>query len=164
MLDLQNPRGATHALSIKQPWLDAILFGTKRIENRTWKREHTPGWIWLHAPESYDKAGERWMRERGLHNPELGVPRGAILGLAYVHTITNAVPKHDQWAFGPVCWFIYEVIQLLDPVPCKGALGVWRVPDAELEQARAEVDVLDLTFLAELDGEWPNPRPISTGG
>lgn len=155
----QDPSHATRALSIQQPWADAIIHGTKRVENRTWMREGEVGWLWIHAPATLDKAGEAWMRQRGMHTPMLGMPRSALVGLAYIHTISNAVPDGDPWAFGPVCWHIYEVIALDEPVPCKGALGLWTVPDAPLAAARAELATLDLAWVNALDYEWPRRRP-----
>jgi hypothetical protein len=151
---MNDPRLATRALSIQQPWVDAILHGTKRVENRTWARKDELGWIWLHAPATGDQHAGRWMRERGLHTPDLGVPKSAIVGLAYIHTISNHVPDDDPWAFGPVCWHIYAVIALDEPVPCKGALGLWTLPPAALAKARAELATLDLGWVDALDYEW----------
>ena len=47
MIDLS----ATHAISIRQPWADHILYDRKSVENRTWKLPER--WfgvpLWLHA-------------------------------------------------------------------------------------------------------------------
>lgn len=143
---MRDPMLATRALSIQQPWADAIIHGTKRVENRTWKRETGGkefGWLWVHAPAGYDKAGDLWMREQGLHTPVAGAPRSALIGLAYIHTISNgALDAGDPWAFGPWCWCIGEVIALDEMVPCKGALGLWTVPDAPLAVARMWLDII----------------------
>lgn len=40
----------------------------------------------------------------------------------------------SPWAFGPWAWLLGDVRQLPAPVPCKGALGLWRVP-ADVEAA-----------------------------
>jgi hypothetical protein len=34
----------------------------------------------------------------------------------------------SPWAFGPWAWALADVRPLLDPIPCKGALGFWPVP------------------------------------
>lgn len=136
---------APRALSIQQPWADAIIHGTKRVENRTWRREtgdHPLGWVRVHAPAGYDKAGDLWMREQGLHTPQADAPRGALIGAAYFDMISHGpMDASDPWAFGPWCWCISEVIALDEPVPCKGALGLWAVPDAVLEVARLWLDI-----------------------
>ena len=36
------------ALSVRQPWAWALLFGGKDVENRTWSTRHR-GRIWIHA-------------------------------------------------------------------------------------------------------------------
>lgn len=140
-----DPKHATRALSIRQPWADAIIHGTKRVENRTWRRDtgdHALGWVWVHASAGYDKAGDLWMREQGLHIPLADVPRGALIGLAHFDLISNGpMGPADPWAFGPWCWCIGEVIALDEPVPCKGALGLWTVPDEALSVARLWLDI-----------------------
>ena len=45
------------ALSVRQPWIDAILYGGKRIENRLkWKSCHHRGPLLLHAAKGYTLA------------------------------------------------------------------------------------------------------------
>ena len=44
------------ALTIRQPWADAIVHGTKRTENRTWKTTHR-GPVLIHAGVAYDPMG-----------------------------------------------------------------------------------------------------------
>lgn len=143
---MNDPMVATRALSIQQPWADAIIHGTKRVENRTWRRKDDGrglGWIWVHAPATYDNEGAMWMRKRHLHTPEASSPRSALIGLAYVHTMSNGpLDADDPWAFGPWCWCIGEVIALDESVPCKGALGLWAVPDATLATARIWLDII----------------------
>lgn len=35
----------------------------------------------------------------------------------------------SPWFFGPFGWALDEIRPLAEPVPCKGALGLWRVPE-----------------------------------
>lgn len=35
----------------------------------------------------------------------------------------------SPWTFGPWAWLLADVRRLREPVPCKGALGFWKVPD-----------------------------------
>ena len=51
-----GPRAwAWSALTIHQPWAQAIAVGVKRVENRTWRRGVPPGGLWLalHAAKNY---------------------------------------------------------------------------------------------------------------
>ncbi len=41
--------------------------------------------------------------------------------------------KDDPWFQGPVGWLLTDFKQLPEPIPCKGALGLWRVPE-EIER------------------------------
>ncbi|SRR6266704_1082650 len=143
------------ALSFLQPWLWAIMAGHKPVENRTWKppRSKMIGRVALHASAGWDSDGEEFVDQRlildgirGEAPPKTHCIRGAIIGMA---TIAGAfqVPgasraevvgplvdeevdrlSRSPWAFGPWCWVLRDVRQLREPVPCKGALGFWRVP------------------------------------
>jgi hypothetical protein len=45
----------------------------------------------------------------------------------------NALTK-DRFAFGPYCWILEEVFELVTPVMCRGKQGLWHVPDAALAE------------------------------
>lgn len=120
------------ALTIKQPWCDAIVHGEKRIENRGW----TP-WpaiigerILVHAGAADDRRavlcrGRDWPNQRGL-----------ILAVATV------VGYHAANTTGPLCcapwgfpdayhWQLADVVALPEPVPAKGSLKFW-TPSADV--------------------------------
>lgn len=42
-------------------------------------------------------------------------------------------------AFGPVCYLLDDARALPEPIPCKGALGLWRVPPEHVPALRALV-------------------------
>lgn len=129
-----------YALSIKQPWLFCILHAGKTVENRTWA---PPTWaigtrIALHASKKDDEytvasrlAGENLTRYA------LNMPRGAVVATAVIAGWIDAdgqVSSRDLldfesgWFFGPVGWVLRDVHALSRPIPCKGALGLWKVP------------------------------------
>lgn len=74
-----------------------------------------------------------------------GLPLGSIVGFAYVEDChpTEAISRfglseqerafgnYDDGRFG---WFFREAGQLTVPVPCRGALGLWTVPDNVLTE------------------------------
>lgn len=48
----------------------------------------------------------------------------------------------SRWWVGPVGWLLAEIVDCREPVPCKGAMGLWTVPDdvrarVELQTAEA---------------------------
>jgi len=114
------------ALTIRQPWADAITHGTKRTENRT-RRTTYRGPILIHAGLTGDRAAVL-----------AGVPvgpdkRGHVIGTAQLvgcHQATDGCCP--EWGF-PNCWHweLADVQALTQPVPAKGQLGLWN-PPAEL--------------------------------
>ena len=64
---------------------------------------------------------------------------GAVIAVARLGKIwTNAAlvdPQALPWYSGPIGWQLLE-IERLEPIPCKGAQGLWRMPPHVL----AEID------------------------
>jgi hypothetical protein len=138
------------ALSLRQPWLWAIFELGKDIENRRWNTTYR-GHVWLHAAkgcttdEAMDALG--WMTERRLMKPMDArwpglerVERGGICGVAEIYDVLRprcrelwdgplehgapAAPWHmpEQWGF------CLRNVTRIELVPCKGALGLFRLP------------------------------------
>lgn len=69
------------AVSVRQPWADAILFGGKRTENRTWALPCAAAGnvVLIHAAKSADRAVlPTWMTDQWPDN------RGALIGHARI--------------------------------------------------------------------------------
>lgn len=117
------------ALSIRQPWVWAILNAGKRVENRP-RRFHYRGPICLHASAnevlgSLLEASAFIERQHGSKPPLLEIQRGGIVGTA---EIVDLVEQSDSpWFFGPY-GLVLENVQPVEFVPVKGALGLfdWR--------------------------------------
>lgn len=128
-----------YAITIKQPWLWAILRVGKKIENRTWKPPDSVigQRIALHASKEFDPGGAEAIDRIVGPAYEMPVSRacqtGAILAVAtlvhvtQIEDLTKPVPK---WAVGPWCWALTNVLELREPIPTKGALGLWKVSPA----------------------------------
>jgi hypothetical protein len=115
------------ALSLRQPWLYAILHLGKDIENRTWRSRYR-GRVILHASRTMDEAGVKYLRERGFYVPE-ALPMGAYVGEV---TITDCRPLAEcdsRWAFGPWCYLLERPVAYDTPIPGRGRLGFYPVPD-----------------------------------
>lgn len=130
-------------LSVRQPWAFAILNG-KPVENRDWQPDNPNrlfrGRVLLHASSGcgkreYQDAAAFILEVAGLRVPPLGeLPRGAIVGAM---TITGFVEEHDSPYFvGPGALTLADVIALPEPLPCKGALGFFRIPDDVADAVR----------------------------
>lgn len=56
--------------------------------------------------------------------------KNAILGLAEVFDVVrddDLAVAGDPWTFGPLVWRLRNVVPCPTPIPCKGALGLWRI-------------------------------------
>ena len=151
------------ALSVKQPYASAILWGRKRVENRDWFikdlliREGSPPaegrWLMLHS--SVTPAGKDEVCKQLLLQAYPSMPcdnqllKGFILGWMYVHCIVPfpASVEHasilgdDPQAVGPFCWVITRTLPLEKPVRWQGKLHLWQVPAAAEVPVPEEVRV-----------------------
>ena len=123
------------ALTLWRPWAQAIIYGPKRIENRSWRPVK---WmigerIAIHAGKKYDEDGEMWMLEYDLYRPEN--PDMCACGILGTAVITDCVSRSDDsWFCGPFGWVLDDIIALPSPIPCRGAQGLWDVPDDVLKE------------------------------
>lgn len=149
------------ALSIRQPWAFAILSFGKRVENRQWRSG--PSFLLgqtflLHASkgctvEEFLGAAE-FMRDVYRVQPWAGatiipsldkLPRGAIVGRARLAAAQWAT--RDPWAIpGALGLILADVERIATPIPFKGSLGFFEVPDSLL--AGAEWSPVDASEVA----------------
>jgi hypothetical protein len=158
------------ALSVMQPWIGAITYSDKRVENRGWP---APDWIIgrtiaLHASKGPDwGAPDRAWTACGLAPYRAGpnAPRrawtasltlGAVLAVATItgcHHSMDCRCHHDEgprergslctpWsASGQFHWVLAGVRPLAEPLPCRGALGLWRLPGDVEKLVREQMEV-----------------------
>lgn len=145
-------------LTVHRPWGFGFSDLGKGIENRDWlpPEDQVGGWIALHAGLRLDMEALAWLREAGFELPDDGGPTGIVA----VGHLAGAVELVDQgmryplgdraacraiaesrlhgkpWLFGRFGWCFDEVVPV-DPVPCRGAQKLWRVPADETELVRA---------------------------
>lgn len=132
------------ALTICQPWAWAIMHGAKRVENRTWSTQYR-GRLWIHAGKS-----TAWLyRGRNIITeiaPQLVLPDdrvfdfGAIVGSVELYDVVGplrGIKLAGEWASGPHCWCVRDPILLPEPIPCRGALGLFR-PNVRLPKIQEQ--------------------------
>lgn len=121
------------ALTICQPFASLIASGEKRVENRIWGTSYR-GPLLIHAGKSRE-----WLVRR----PPDGMVFGAIIAVVdLLDTILKAnithpdvvrrypwLPEHEH-AHGPWCWVLGSVRAVEPPVPWRGALGLFDVPES----------------------------------
>lgn len=133
-------RGEIKALSIKQPYPHHIFHDGKDVENRDWPTRGR-GWVIVHAGVS--------KTELDMADPkEAAVPRGGVVGMM---RITDCVEEMDSdWFFGRYGFVIGEAFPL-PLIPCKGALGFFRLDDAT--NAAVASSIRARAHEAEMKGE-----------
>lgn len=150
------------AISIMQPWASLIVGGdlspgVKPIENRTWRPSARliGQRIAIHASKKLDIESFAELQDNLIEGFERSwwpyakpkdFPTAAVIGIATLVRVFEGDPGWmeprqyplgmpddcKRWYGGPVGFELRQVVRLV-PVPCKGALGFWRVP-ANVEQ------------------------------
>jgi len=142
------------ALSLTQPWASLVAMSAKQVETRSWTTAHR-GRIAIHAAKGFPRSAKDLCEEApfNLFTPDWKtLPLGAIVGVA---TIVDVI-KSEKWrsffavrsgwenekAFGDYSdarygWYFRDIKLLPEPIPCKGALGLWKVPAEIKAQIKA---------------------------
>lgn len=128
----------TRAITLKQPWAGCVLADHKDVENR--ERNiigNYRGELAIHAGKTFDHgsgAGPMIKRITGREHlaPE-HVVFGAVQGLV---TVTGVHRRSASCCTSPWAttspWhieFAEHALLLPEPVPCRGFLGVWALPE-----------------------------------
>jgi hypothetical protein len=151
------------ALTICQPYASLIVLPddderAKRVENRTWLTDYR-GPLLIHAGKS-----RQWLLD---HNYGLDIrtmPFGFIVGICELRGCVQKGPDgfHEsilrRWpwlqfhehAEGPFCWVLAECRRFENPIPYRGAQGLFNVPR---DVVAAEIDRLQRAI----------PQPESEG-
>lgn len=137
------------ALTLRHPWPFAITAIGKRIENRTWqpspKQLAIGDRFAIHGgvvPKNGSVAMMRIvaeaitiMRQRG-YTTETDPAIEIVGGIVAIATFGGVVTESDdQWFDGSgFGWVLTDALVLPKPIPCKGAQGLWEVPDHLLKE------------------------------
>jgi hypothetical protein len=143
------------AITIWQPYAWAIAAGHKRVENRTWLPRIVGVDIAIHAGKTLDEDALLAMQV-GSYLPDRGdapeadqLARGAVVAVARLFAATRypAMVQSQlgagqlRWFNGPVGWLLSDVRRLPEPVPCRGAQGLWALPGDVDAAVRRQVEV-----------------------
>lgn len=133
------------AITLTQPWATLVELGIKRVETRSWSTSYR-GPLLIHAAKGKpDRGFEAALKARGILPADLVLPLGAIVArcrLQFVGSTTVAFaaldadsPERELGDFGPgrYGWSLTRVERLPEPIPWRGALGLWDGPDLDLE-------------------------------
>lgn len=134
------------ALSVRAPWWWFILHGGKDIENRDWPTRYR-GPVLIHASKwwvmreiaddtDYAKTVARkaggFAAESGTTYRKMKEAGGCIVGRV---DIVDCVSASDSpWFAGKYGFVLADPVAFAKPIPCKGALGFFTLPDDVLAQ------------------------------
>ena len=132
------------ALTLYQPWATLVAIGAKRIETRSWSTNYR-GPLAVHAGKN-----KRYFDVLGLNIPygEEGVlfvtelPYGCIVAICKLAAVVRIDKSSYTWAshkwvlneqerafgdysVGRYMWLLENIKILPEPIPAKGAMGLW---------------------------------------
>jgi activating signal cointegrator 1 len=135
------------ALSLTQPWAQLVVLGEKQFETRSWRSGYR-GLLAIHASKGFPARAKDLLNARqfaqslGLFGINKPLPLGAIVGIVELTScidtsiargrLTDKEVAFGNWSPERWAWQLKNP-EMLNPIPCKGALGLWEVP-AEIEQ------------------------------
>jgi len=133
---------AVKALTIRQPWAWAVIYGGKDVENRR-RRTSYRGPLLIHAGMDADPdpgASSRLLWT--MADPEaFGQPRAAwrareaIIGVVHLADVLTDSPS--PWAAVGSYHWVFEFPAAVDPfIPCRGRPGLW-IPPADVAERLA---------------------------
>jgi hypothetical protein len=126
------------ALSVRQPWAWALIYGVKRpkrIENRSWSTRHR-GDLVIHASKGLADWQSRSLAEWRSEIPDLpdllAEPFDQHFGCLYglldlVDDLPFADVQGQPFAEGPRCWITLNP-RTIEPIPYRGVLSLFDVP------------------------------------
>jgi len=118
-------------ISICQPWAWAVIYAAKNLENRPWRTSYR-GPLLIHASQS-----RKWL-------DDLMFDADLLLGLSPEKLVFGAIIGHvrvtgchrpeacpdNPWARGPWCHEYRDAQPIDPPIPWRGQLGIFDVPDS----------------------------------
>lgn len=121
-----------------QPWASLVAMGAKKLETRSWST-HYRGPLAIHASRGLRPEAREWCRTEPFRSALVGLdpdtlPRGAIVAVCElvdcIRITPGNVPEDPERAFGDYApgrwaWQLEEIRRLPEPIPAKGALGLW---------------------------------------
>ncbi len=121
------------AISIRQPWAITIFRG-KDVENRT-KPSKYRGPLLIHASLRSDKEASAFIKKNfpGVLREVDFYNLGCVIG--QVDMVDCVTDHSSRWFFGPYGYVFANPVLFRNPVPYKGMLGLYNVPDVLIVEA-----------------------------
>jgi hypothetical protein len=136
------------AISLWQPWASAIALGIKSFETRSWSTSYR-GPLVIHAAERWSTDQRRFAEvEIAMGRLPANLPLGCLIAVVDIVTVyateeagpmISAIERlYGDYSPGRFAWQLANVRPLAEPIPWRGALGLFEVPDVILTRALKE--------------------------
>lgn len=151
---LEAATGEMRALTVRQPYAWAIAVGEKDVENRS-RATHYRGLLAIHAAKAVYREGiDDPLVLKAIAGKEFAIGEaesslGAVVAVALLagcHHESTERPRNScsSWGRpGMYHWDLAGVRPLARPVPCRGKLGLWRLPGDVAQAVRAQLETAD---------------------
>jgi hypothetical protein len=128
------------ALTLHAPWAHAVAWLGKDIENRGWRPPASvigtriaihagaspgDGSEWRAVVRSTKRADAEWVDR--MADAMLRFRVSALVATAIIGEPVTA--SDSPWWIGPIGWPLIDVRRLREPIPMKGRLGLWTLPE-----------------------------------
>lgn len=133
-------------LTLTQPWATLMALGDKKLETRSWATSYR-GPVAIHAAKGFPKwaqaicLGEPFKTLLALHGYLVTqpLPLGAIVAvetlsdICSTEEVVRGISEQERalgdYTPGRYAWVFEGMRAVLEPIPWKGMLGLWEVPD-----------------------------------
>lgn len=138
------------ALSLTQPWAEEVAAGFKQWETRSWSTNYR-GLIAIHAAKGFPGYAKEFAAiERAIGRMPERATLGAIVAVARIVDVRrtedvalelSGLERHlGDYTPGRFAWHLMDVRRLDEPIPARGALGLWTTPPDVLESLHAAIE------------------------
>jgi len=132
------------ALSMTQPWAQALFNGLKHYETRSWSTKYR-GPLIIHAAKKFPRSAREFAAtERALGRGDSRIAGGALIGKVELVNIwhveelmgrLNGIEHlYGDYSPGRYAWEFVNPVVFPEPIPFKGALGLFNVDDNVIAQ------------------------------
>ena len=154
-------------LSLTQPWATLMAIGAKRIETRSWSTLYR-GLVAIQAAKKFPAEAREFCREDApyfhlthVHGWEAeDLPLGAIVAVGRLadcrpttYDLRTFLPgvwsgdledeeRFGDYSPGRFAWLFRNIVAVDPPIPSRGALGLWNVPDDIQVRLRSPLPVI----------------------
>ena len=157
------------ALSLTQPWATAMALGLKEWETRSWPTGFR-GIVAIHAAKGFPSWAKRFARDErpsySLMPSVEEMPLGRIVAVGEIVECRTTESIRSELSALELKWGDYHagryaykfnlLRMIVPPVPAKGALGFWTIPDDIWQpiQAQLTVPLANLMGTVRLERRW----------